>query len=1104
MKKRPATPQPPPHGGGDGGSLRSMSHAAAGRADPAIIRGAGGGGGKGGGGSSKSRAPIESPDSLRSRQYARVIDLVSEGEIVGLVDGLKSVYLDDTPIQSPDGTVNFSGVVLETRPGTQSQAYIPGFPSVEAEVSVSTEVLYATSVTRSISNVNADAVRVTVSVPRLSYQNLSNGDLSGTYVSLAIDVQTDGGGYVQALTDTISGKTTSRYQRSYRIELPGDGPWDIRVRRLTADSTQSNLANATWWDSYTEIIDSKLRYPNSALVGLAVDAEQFRAIPRRGYEIKGLKVRIPSNYDPDTRAYTGVWDGTFDVAWTDNPAWCFYDLLTSERYGLGAFLDEAQIDKWSLYTIGQYCDALVDDGFGGQEPRFTCNLYLQTRAEAYGVINAFASVFRGMVYWAGGAVAPVQDAPQDVAAMFAPANVVGGQFQYQGSSAKARHTVALVSWNDPDDRYRQKIEYVEDPDGIARYGVIQTEILAVGCTSRGQAHRLGRWLLYTERLESETVSFRAGLDGLAVAPGEIIQTTDPVRAGARMGGRIAAATASSVTLDAEVTIASGKTYTLWAALPDGTVESSAVTTGAGATATLAVSPAFSAAPQAFAIWVLAASDLVPESWRVLSITEIDRTQAEVVAVAYRPDKYDAVEADLVLEPLQTSSLNTQPGTPTDVQVTESLYLVNPAVVGARVTVSWLGQTPFYELQWRRDGGNWTIVSTQASSTDIQPAEPGEYEFKLTAINAIGLRSATAEFGGTVYGLLAVPANVGGFALSAIGGAAHLSWSASADLDVIVGGHLRVRHTPETASPEWSAAVDIGPQIPGSATTAALPLVAGTYLAKWVDASGNESAAATGIVTDAPNVLAMNFVADAIEHPAFSGAKTDIGYATGGITLDSAETIDEQLTNIDTWPRLSALGGITTAGEYLFAGDVDLGSVQTSRLTAALAAEGYDMLDLIDERPLVDTWPSVDGSLINDVACTIHVRTTNDDPSGSPAWSAWQPFVVGDYTARAFQFKAVLETFYATHNILVTELAVTVDMPDRTESGEDIASGAGSYSVTYSLPFMVPPAVGITAQDMATGDYYAISGKDEMGFDIVFRNAGGSAVSRTFDFIARGY
>lgn len=1202
-----------------------------------IIRGAGGGGGKSGGGS--SHTPTETPDSLRSRQYARVIDVVSEGEIGGLVNGLKSVFLDDTPAMGSDGTRNFSGMALVERVGTQSQSYIPGFPAVEAEVAVATEVTYATPVVRSISNVNASAVRVTLSIPQLTYQDPANGDLRGSSVSIAIDVNTNGAGYVPcrlriaqttlAMTgatansgatqinraeltmdwtcpisytiygevdttpkycywrldykasggawtqfatgvlsgsatlvstwseigstyvetwvapsgsvtrevdltedtyefravmtsgsgsvtlsraeawawvnnDIITGKTTSRYQRAYRVELSGGGPWDIRVRRLTADSTQVNLRNATWWDSYTEIIDAKLSYPNSALVAVAVDAEQFHNIPRRGYEIYGLKVQIPSNYDPVTRVYTGVWDGTFQVAWTDNPAWCFYDLLTNDRYGLGAFLDAAQIDKWSLYTIAQYCDELVSNGFGGQEPRFTCNLYLQTREEAYKVIGSMASIFRGMVYWAGGAVVPVQDAPADVAALFTAANVIEGQFQYQGSGAKARHTVCLVAWNDPADRYRQKIEYVEDAEGIARYGVIQSEILAVGCTSRGQAHRLGRWLLYTERMECETVTFRTGLDGLVVAPGDIIQTSDPVRAGVRVGGRIVTGAVDEVTVDSAVTISAGKTYTLWAVLPDGTVESRTVTNAPGSATVLTVAPDFSSAPQAYSVWVLAANDLVPETWRVVAVMEADGTQAEITALAYNSQKYDLVENDLNLEPLLTSSLSAAPAPPTDVETTESLYLVTHTVVGARVVVSWRGATPRYELEWRCGDGNYSTINTASCSADIQPADAGVYGFRLVAINALGRRSTPVVWSQTIYGLTAAPSNVSGFALTALGGSAHLSWAPSADLDVIVGGYMRIRHTPDTATPDWSSAVDIGAQIPGTATNSVLPLIAGTYLAKWVDSTGNESATATGIITDAPSLMALNVVETLAESPTFLGAKTSVHLSSLGLTLDSAETIGEQLDPVSEWPRLSALGGIATSGTYLFDGSVDLGGVQTARLTAVLQSVGIDALDLISERPLVSTWPSVGGDLITDVSARLYVRTTADDPKGAPTWSAWQEFAVGDYSARGFEFRLDLATSYATHNVVVTSLSVTVDMPDRVESGEDIVSGAGAYRVTYVLPFMAAPAVGITAQDMATGDFYQISNKDEEGFDIVFKNAGGSAVSRTFDFMAKGY
>ncbi|MFM1788272.1 MAG: hypothetical protein RLZZ166_739, partial [Pseudomonadota bacterium] len=334
----------------------------------------GAGGGKGGGGS--ARVAQEAPDSLRSKAYARVVDLVCEGEIEGLAAGLQSVYLDDTPIQNSDGSYNFTGVTLEARTGTQQQNYIPGFSSVENEVSVGVECKYDQPVVRSITDPDVDAVRIKVSIPTLTLQDTTNGDLNGTLVTYAIDLQSRGAGYVQILQDTVSGKTSSRYQRSYYVPLSGTGPWDVRLRRITADSTQTSLQNKTFLESYTEVIESKLRYPNSALMALRVDASQFTSIPRRSYDLKLLRVRIPSNYFPETRSYAGVWDGSFKVAWTDNPAWCFYDLVTNTRYGLGNYILESQVDKWALYRVAKYCDELVPNGLGGYEPRFTCNLYL--------------------------------------------------------------------------------------------------------------------------------------------------------------------------------------------------------------------------------------------------------------------------------------------------------------------------------------------------------------------------------------------------------------------------------------------------------------------------------------------------------------------------------------------------------------------------------------------------------------------------------------------------------------------------------------------------------------------------------------------------------
>lgn len=358
--------------------------------------------------------------TLRSRAYARILDLVSEGEIEGLVDGAKSIYLNGTPLQSADNTFNFENVTFETRAGTQAQTYIPGTPGVESETSVNVEVKNSAAVTRTISNSDVNAVRVTISLPSL-FRQKDDGGTAGRAVDIAIDVQTGGGGFVTQITDTIEGKATSKYQRAYRVGLSGIGPWTVRVRRITADTTDLKIQDKTFWESFTEIIDAKLRYPNSALMAMRFDASAFSGVPTRAYDLKLKRVQVPSNYNAATRTYTGAWNGTFQTAWTDNPAWCFYDLVTNTRYGLGEFIDPAQVDKWALYAISQYCDELVDDGLGGTEPRFTCNLYLQSRAEAYKVVQDMASCFRSMVYWASGSLTLAQDAPSDPVALFTQA-----------------------------------------------------------------------------------------------------------------------------------------------------------------------------------------------------------------------------------------------------------------------------------------------------------------------------------------------------------------------------------------------------------------------------------------------------------------------------------------------------------------------------------------------------------------------------------------------------------------------------------------------------------------------------------------------------------
>ena len=809
-----------------------------------LIIGAGGGG-KGGGGAS-ARVAQEAPDSLRSKAYARVVDLISEGEIEGLVDGLQSVYLDDTPIQNADGTTNFSGVTLETRDGTQQQSYVPGFSSVENEVPVGVEIKASQPVVRSITDPDVDAVRIKVSVGQLTNQDTTNGDLNGSAVSFSIDRQVSGGGFVEVINDTISGKTTTKYQRSYYVPLTGNGPWEIRVRRITADSTSSAIQNKTYLDSYTEVVESKLRYPNSALVALRVDASQFSAIPRRSYDMKLLRVRVPVNYDPGTRTYSGVWNGTFKIAWTDNPAWCFYDLVTSTRYGLGGYIPESQVDKWALYRVAQYCDQLVPNGLGGFEPRFTCNLYLQTREQSYKVVQDMASIFRGMVYWSGGAITVTQDAPSDAVYQFAPGNVVDGEFAYQGSSAKARHTVALVTWNDPDDFYRQKVEYVEDAAGIARYGIVQSDVVALGCTARGQAHRVGKWLLFSEQSESEIVTFRTGLEGAVVRPGDVIKVADPVRGGMRLGGRIAAATASTVTLDQE--LPADLPWRISVVLQNGTVEERLVGPVSGRTLTVTIP--FSSVPQVDAIWMLASSIIEPQLFRVVSVAERDPGVHEVTALAHNPSKYAAIEEGLALQPRSITVLSDIPPPPTGLAMQESLYRVKDQAQ-VLVQVSWTEvQTAIaYRLSYRVAGGNFvSLPLTSANYAEIRDAQEGQYEFSLRAIGITRKESIPATLSGVVLGKTLPPSDVTGFTVQRRVSDLMIAWDELQDAD-LSGYEVRV-------GPGWDDAQLVaktsGTQMLHDQSAAGQY----PYHIRAIDTSGNYSAHVTTFVL---NLLAPSTV-----------------------------------------------------------------------------------------------------------------------------------------------------------------------------------------------------------------------------------------------------
>lgn len=700
--------------------------------------------GAGGKSSSNARTPVETPDSLHSISYAKVLDLISEGEIRGLVAGNQSIYLNEVPIQNSDGSFNFNGVKVETRSGTQDQEYIPGFPSVENEIGVGVELRDA-PVVRAASGQDLSAIRIRFGVPALQRQNTENGDTEGYAVEYAIDLSTDGGAFSTVLSNAFRGKTTTEYQRSHRIDLPPGNQWQARIRRLTPNANSSTVADTVNVISMTEIIDVKLRYPNCALAAIQIDGSQFQGKPTTAYRIWGRIIRVPSNYDPIARTYTGVWDGTFKSGWTNNPAWVFFDMVTNDRFGLGDRIPLDWVNKWRLYEIAQYCDQMVSDGMGGMEPRFTCSLYLQTRASAHKVLQDMASMFRGISFYAAGQIMASADMPKDPVYTYSQANVVDGKFTYVGSGGKARHTVALVSWSDPDDFGRQKVEPVQLQEGIARYGVNQIEVTAFGCHSKSQAQRVGLHILYSENLETETVTFAVGLDALNCMPGDVIQVANAKRAGRRNSGRISAATASSLTLDV-VPPSMQVGDVLRATLPSGKTQARTINGVNPETRVVTVSAPWSEVPVAHSIWATESTDLVMEQFRVISITEEDGLTYRITGLTHRPDKFGAIDDGTRLEPPPVSIVppSVQPP-PTNVRMS-SHVVIDQGIATPVLTIEWdaAAKAIAYDVEWRRDDLNWVRVGrVGTASAEVRGIYAGKYLARVRAVNALNAVSQPA-------------------------------------------------------------------------------------------------------------------------------------------------------------------------------------------------------------------------------------------------------------------------------------------------------------------------------------------------------------------------
>ena len=1163
----------------------------------------------------KPPAPYKAPDTLHSRAFATVQDLISEGEIEGfasaskegLIKGttaydnasLKDVFLDDTPIlnstassSSPDESdFNYQNTTFKSRFGTSNQTAMSGIPAeTRSPTAVGVTVTTAAPVTRQVTNTDVDAVIVTLTWPQLQVFE-DDGDVRGHFVEYKIQVQYNSGGFTDVISTSVSGRSADAYARDHRITLTGDFPVDIRVVRITHDATESRVQNAFQFTSIQEVIDNSSTYPNSAYVALRLDSKTFNRIPTRKYRIRGIKVRIPgasasvvsatytqsttvvtvnnNNHGlsvgesvvftatsgagvngtfvvqtvPDVNSFTltsstsqtvttsnctfagtpnvdlatgrirypegYVFNGVMGAAtYTNCPAMCLLDLITNTRYGLGNHISDSNLDLFSFVAASKFANAEVDDGTGSgaKEARFSCNVNIQSPKEAFAAINDLSGVMRCMPIWSAGGITVSQDKPTTASYLFNLANVGESGFSYSGSSLKTRHSIVAVSYFNMDSR-QIDTEVVEDSTAINKFGSIIKQVKAFACTSRNQAARLGRAILFAEQNESEIVSFTTSIDsGVVVRPGSVIEVNDPVRAGARRGGRVVSATTTAITIDAlsETTLpALSDNPTISIILSDGTVESKSISDITGAV--LTVSSAFSSAPNTNAPYVISSTILQTQLFRVIQVEEQDDINYVITALTYVEGKYNFIENGVALPARNISILNIPAPTPTNLTVSEKTVVINN-IARSKLIVNWQpvkGVTQ-YLLNYKYEDNNFVSQVVFSSDFELLDTKKGTYTIEVFSYNIsllLSVNAASTTF--VAEGKTALPEDLSGLTIEPINEQfARLRFNQATAIDVLHGGRVYVRHTSQTGgSASFQSAQDVIEAVAGNTTEVIVPALAGTYLLKFQDDGGRFSSNAASVALSAVDILDSIVVKtdrEDTDGTPYNGTKSNLVFdsSIGGLKL--------------TDPSANA------TGTYDFVDTLDLGGTFSLVLKRHFQGVGFYVGDQFDNRTdLIDTWTDFDGTVANDSNAKIAVRTTTDNPSGSPSYTSFNDFANGTFKGRGFQFRITLTTADVAQNMNLQQAGYTATMPSRTEQSAVIASGAGAKAVTFTAPFFVGtsalgnlnnflPSVNISPQNMATGDFFELSNISGTGFTVHFKNSSNASIDRNFTYSAVGF
>ncbi len=1094
-------------------------------------------------------------DALSSKQFNTIVELLGEGEIEGSATASKAsitdktstaylnafkkdIFLNGTQILQEaasntapeDSDFNFQDVDFDFRLGTANQTFIDGISNIETETVIGTTVTTSTPVTHTVSSSDINAVRVTLRFP--SMQKFENdGDINGVEVNLLIKTIENDGTTTTVVNDTVKGRSTNAYFRDYIIKFSSTTsfPVAVRVERVTADSTDSTLVNAFQFQQATNIIFEQNAYANTAHVALRFSAKQFPRVPKRVFRIRGRKIKIPHNATVDLQtgaiSYAGTFNGTFktDKEWTTDPAWILYDLLTDTRAGCG--IAESNLDKFSFKTVSEYCGTSVDagNGDGSTEPRFSCNVNITQQQEAYGLINSLCSVMRVMPFYSAGGITISQDSPKTASYIFTNANVTEEGFLYAGSSLKTRHTVINVSYFDMTTQ-EIDVETVEaDSATQTKYGLVVKNIKAFATTSRNQARRLGRWFLYNEQNSGETCSFSTtAAAGVLVRCGDVIEISDRLKAGVRRGGLLKSVTSTTVVVldDSDDTdIPSlGDSPTISIILPDGSLEEKTISGISGTTIT--VSSAFSTAPNEHAPYILETSNLQTTTWRVISVKENNNKTFSITALSHDSGKYAFVEDGSALPTRTINTLTTSLNPPEGLRVDEKIVTINNKAV-SKLILDWQTQSAAskYEVQYRFANGDFKKIETLSSDAEILNSDAGEYEIRVFSFNSLGKPSsepATLTF--TAVGKTAPPSDITNLTYEPISDKEiRLRWDAVPDQDVRAGGRIHVRHSPKTdGSGTFQDATDLVFALSGASTEKVVPLLEGEYILKTQDDGDRFSTGETSLVIDLPEAqpkLLVQARREDQDSPAFQGSKTNIGFdsGTGSISLAGVGNFDD-ITDFDAENSIDDIGGVSATGTYLFNETLDLGAVFSLDLRKLIQTDSVYSNDLIDSVTDIDARQDFDGTASVDTNAEVFVQTSQDASS----YSGFQKFANGTFKGRAFKFKCVLTTNDTNQDIRVSQLGYFAEFQRRTEqSTTTIASGAGAKSITFDHPFFTgtsallgansnPPAINITAFNMASGDFFELTSITSTGFTVHFKNSSGSSVDRNFNFTAIGF